>query len=97
VALGSRLFRSNELDTYSFLLSEIRSMASLVLVTLVLVWLGNSATQVRFAEAPMKASWPQWCGAQRDGQIAAADWPPSLTEQHLAGMWSVPLVQTRVI
>lgn len=66
-------------------------MPSRLLDTLVIFCLSVSATQALFAEAPMKASWPQWRGPQRDGQISAADWPSSLTEQHLARMWSVPL------
>lgn len=34
-----------------------------------------------------QATWPQWRGPMRDGQIATAKWPESLDEDHLKQMW----------
>jgi outer membrane protein assembly factor BamB len=43
------------------------------------------------AETLSQDAWPQWRGPQRDGRIAAAEWPADLSEAHLTASWSVPM------
>ena len=42
------------------------------------------------ADSLEKGIWSQWRGPQRDGRIAALDWPADLSEKHLSVSWSVP-------
>ena len=42
------------------------------------------------ADSLEKGIWPQWRGPQRDGRIAASEWPADLSEKHLSASWSVP-------
>ncbi len=37
------------------------------------------------------SNWTQWRGPNRDGKIAAAPWPESVSEDHLTKLWSVKL------
>ncbi len=41
------------------------------------------------ADSLEKGIWPQWRGPQRDGRIAASEWPADLSEKHLSASWSV--------
>lgn len=41
------------------------------------------------ADSLEKGIWPQWPGPQRDGRIAASEWPADLSEKHLSASWSV--------
>lgn len=43
------------------------------------------------ADAGVKATWPQWRGPARDGQVEAAAWPDELSEKSLVQTWRVPL------
>jgi len=43
------------------------------------------------AEGPPPATWKQWRGPTRDGQVAGTDWPDSLSEKVLTRRWRVDL------
>jgi outer membrane protein assembly factor BamB len=49
-----------------------------------------TAVAVAGAETPA-ATWPQWRGPSRDGQVSGAAWPDSLNTNHLQLMWRVEL------
>ena len=48
------------------------------------------ATSAPSAE-PLKSTWPQWRGPNRDGTVGYSDWVEDLSERHLVELWSVKL------
>ena len=51
-----------------------------------------SAADIRSSAADTQpATWPQWRGPTRDGQLAGAAWPDKLDTDHLRQVWRVEL------
>ncbi len=67
--------------------SQIASVAGLLLIGSVVCVSGPFVQ----AEGQAPATWKQWRGPTRDGQVPGADWPESLSEQVLTRRWRVDL------
>jgi outer membrane protein assembly factor BamB len=50
-----------------------------------------SAAHTSAASAETSASWPQWRGPTRDGQVVGPAWPGALKDDHLKLLWRVDL------
>ena len=59
--------------------------------TLAALLLSSFISAAVVAEPGEEPAWPQWRGPTRDGQVAGADWPAKLNDEHLRQAWSVEL------
>ena len=52
---------------------------------------GAPASVLIAADTPAAATWTQWRGPSRDGQVAGPIWPAKLSEDTLKPTWTLPL------
>jgi outer membrane protein assembly factor BamB len=52
---------------------------------------GAPASVLIAADTPAAATWTQWRGPSRDGQVAGPTWPAKISEDSLKPTWTLPL------
>lgn len=69
----------------------LRIVAVVVCKVTVFAFAAGEACGANPVQSDAKATWPQWRGPQRDGQVQGAPWPTRLSEGALQRQWRVPL------